>query len=88
MASERVKYQTPDGRTDFRLKAGQVVWILPDPNELPPITQDVHVDQLNIESWWIGKIVGVYAVAGHTGRKQEPSNMGLMKVAVNAAITT
>lgn len=42
---------------DITFKRGMKIFILPNPDDLPPQTHDIPIEDLDDNYWWVGEIV-------------------------------
>lgn len=68
-----------EGKTEkVRFRRGDRIWILPDPETLPPQTRDVDIEDLEDEYWWVGEILDCCALDQESQETRE--NLGLLRV--------
>ena len=73
-----------DGKEEkVRFRRGDKLWILPDPDWLPPQTHDVNIKDLDDEYWWVGEILDCCAL-DQTSQATE-SNLGLLRICVGVS---
>lgn len=63
-----------------RFRRGDKIWILPDPEELPPSSHDVEIDDLDDDYWWVGEILDCCALDQSS---QGADNLGLLRIQVS-----
>jgi len=63
-----------------RFRRGDKIWILPDPQWLPPVSEEVAINELADDEWWVGEILDCCAL-DQDG--QRPDSLGLLRVAVS-----
>lgn len=64
-----------------RFRRGDKIWILPDPQWLPPVSHEVEINELADDEWWVGEILDCCALDSES---QQSGSLGLLRVAVSS----